>query len=59
MADDIYNWTQCNRLTINLEKTNFMIFKPSNFVIDIINRYNLKILINGYPLVNVKTTKYL
>ena len=50
----IVNWLNANRLSLNIEKTNFMIFKPKNKNID-----NQDIKINGSKINCVDKAKFL
>lgn len=59
IADDIFKWTVCNKLSINLEKTNYMLFKPNMLTDNFIENMNLFCRINDYKLSRVKSVKYL
>jgi hypothetical protein len=59
IADDIFKWTVSNKLSINLEKTNYMLFKPNKFTDSSIVNLNLSCCINDYKLTRVKFVKYL
>jgi len=50
IAEDIFKWTVCNKLSINLDKTNYMLFKPSKHTDSSIESRNLT---------RVKCVKYL
>ena len=50
----IVNWLNANRLSLNIDKTNFMIFKPKNKDID-----NQNIQINGSKINCVDKAKFL
>ena len=50
----VFNWTLCNRLTLNLEKTVFMIFGFKNYDI-----FNNPILLNNVQLEIVEELKFL
>ena len=56
---DILKWTVCNKLSINLDKTNYMIFKPTPYINNMIKNLNLNIHINNYCLTRVSYFKYL
>ena len=58
-ADDIYKWTVCNKLSINLEKTNYMLFKPNRYTDSTIVNMGLSCCINDHKLTRVKFVKYL
>ena len=52
----VSQWFSCNKLSLNITKTNFIRFKPhSTQVID--PNYNIRI--NGLPLTELKSTKFL
>lgn len=51
----IVDWLQANRLSLNVLKTNFMIFRGPKKLIS----YEPKILINGAQIERVKSTKFL
>ena len=59
MLAEIFIWTTSNKLSINFEKTNYMIFKPSKIINDFINNYKLKIVINDKIINRVNIVKYL
>ena len=50
----IVNWLNANRLSLNIDKTNFMVFRPKNK-----NDQNLDILINGSRIDKVDKAKFL
>ena len=52
----VYEWFLLNKLTINLEKTNYMVFRPHNLNID---TSSLNINLNGHKIQEVKFTKFL
>jgi len=45
---NVYQWLISNKLSINFEKSNYMIFKPNNYIINSINNLNLSISINFF-----------
>ena len=51
----IYKWLCTNRLSLNVDKTEFVVFKPSRFIIT--NRFTLKL--NGTTLYESPKVKYL
>src|SRR6218665_3916859 len=51
------DWFCANRLTLNLEKTNFIIFKSHRKNMPLVNQMSL--VINGVPITQVITTKFL
>ena len=53
----VSSWFICNKLSLNIAKTNFMLFKPSNF--QNIRHNNLNIHIDGLPIIEKKATKFL
>jgi len=59
IADDILKWTICNKLSINLEKTNYMLFKPNKLIDNVIENMSLSCRINDHKLTRVKFVKYL
>jgi hypothetical protein len=52
----VYEWLKANKLSLNVSKTNFMIFKPSNRGRSNINQ---EIVINGQNIEQVHSTKFL
>ena len=53
----VADWFCANRLTLNLEKTNFIIFKSHRKSMPLANQMSL--VINGVPITQVITTKFL
>ena len=53
----VSSWFICNKLSLNIAKTNFMLFKPSNF--QNIRHNNFNIHIDGLPIIEKKATKFL
>src|SRR6218665_954736 len=53
----VADWFCANRLTLNLEKTNFIIFKLHRKSMPLANQMSL--VINGVPITQVITTKFL
>ena len=49
------NWFRVNKLSLNLKKTKFMVFKPSQKRVS----YDIQLLINDYKLDQVKETVFL
>ena len=54
--EKVYQWFLLNKLTINLDKTNYMVFRPHNLNID---TSSLNITLNDHKIPNVKFTKFL
>ena len=52
----VADWFSANRLTLNLDKTNFILFKSHRKVTP---RDNLSLLINDVPITQVESTKFL
>ena len=52
--DRIYSWVKANKLSLNVEKTNFMLFTPKCFP-----RIMDDLLINGNRISEVNETKFL
>ena len=52
--DKIYSWVNANKLSLNVEKTNFMLFTPKSF-----SRNMDDLLINGNRISEVNETKFL
>ena len=59
VANDIYKWTLCNKLTINLDKTNYMIFKLNSKDLNTITKNRYHVSINNHILHKVNCVKYL
>ena len=57
--NDIYIWTVCNKLTVNLKKSNFILFKPKKKDLDNITQKNRQILLANNVLDRVSSIKYL
>ena len=53
----VSSWFICNKLSLNIAKTNFMLFKPSNFQNICHNNFNIHI--DGLPITEKKATKFL
>ena len=53
----VSHWFLCNKLSLNISKTNFIRFKPHNS--KDVNHINHNICINGDPIVEKKSTKFL
>ena len=59
---ELYNinqWFICNKMYLNKDKTNFMIFKPSRIDNDLITNFNYNLSIEGFVIDRVHSTKYL
>src|SRR6188508_713368 len=56
---DLIMWSTRNKLSLNYDKTNYMIFKPTNNLNDIINTNNLQIVVNNNIINRVSLVKYL
>ena len=54
----VSSWFMCNKLSLNIAKTNFMLFKPSNQLQNI-RHNNFNIHIEGLPITEKKATKFL
>ena len=52
---NLYLWLSVNRLALNIEKTNFVIFHPFNKPL----KYNVTILIHKKAITEKKSIKYL
>ena len=50
----VYSWVKANKLSLNIDKTNFMLFTPKGF-----SRTMSNILIDGHQISEVKETKFL
>jgi len=59
IAADIFKWTVCNKLSINLDKTNYMLFKPKKQILSSIDDMNLFCHVNNHKLSRVNCVKYL
>ena len=59
VAYDITRWLLCNKLSINIDKTNYMIFKPVKNIDNIIKNLNLHVNFNGVEIKKTNVTKYL
>jgi exonuclease III len=53
--DNIYKWINANKLSLNIDKTNYMIFKPKNKKI----QSDINITINNNNLIQVNSSKFL
>ena len=56
---NVYQWLVSNKLSINFEKTNYMVFKANNYTINEIKNLNLSISINNILLSRTTSIKYL
>ena len=54
--EEVSNWMLANRLSINLEKTNYMLFSPFKHDVKV---DNIKLVLNGVELVKTNCVKYL
>jgi len=59
IVNNVYQWLVCNKLTINFDKTNYMIFKPTSIINNEITNLNLSLNINNVLLDRTSSTKYL
>jgi hypothetical protein len=59
VLSDLYKWSTRNKLSLNYDKTNYMIFKPTNNLNDTIKANNLQIVINNNFINRVSLVKYL
>ena len=59
VLNDLNLWFISNKLSINIEKTNYMIFKPSKFINDTIKFHNLSLSVNNVSIERTFVTKYL
>ena len=56
---DIFHWLLANKLSVNYDKTNFMIFKPTSVINDYILNNNLTLNLNSKLIQRTSTVKYL
>ena len=56
---NVYQWLVCIKLTIKIDKTNYIIFKPNIFIDNALIHYNLSISINNNLLARTSSIKYL
>jgi len=57
---EIFDWTVCNKISLNFEKSNYMLFKPpSNLDVVLENNVKLKLLVNNRNISRVSSVKYL
>jgi len=56
---NINQWFICNKMYLNKDKTNFMLFKPTRIDNDKIKLFNLNLSIEGFVIDRVYSTKYL
>jgi len=59
IVDKLYNWLIVNKLSINIDKTNYMIFKPNNNLNKIIDSRHLTLKIGSSIISRISETKYL
>ena len=59
VINDLNHWFICNKLSINFDKTTYMIFKPTRNVNDIIQNSKLNISVNNVVIGRTNSTKYL
>jgi len=57
--NEINEWFVCNKLSINFDKTNYMIFKPNVCLNDVIKKCNLSLSVNNVIINRTVLTKYL
>jgi len=55
--NELNAWFTCNKLSINFDKTNYMIFKPNDFVNDSIKNFNLSLFVNNNEIKRTESTK--
>ena len=55
----LYQWMLCNKLSLNLSKTNYIIFKPSDHINKYINNNKLTLTLNNSFVTRVYSVKYL
>ena len=58
MNEDLKNlmqWLKANKLSLNIKKTELIIFHPKNTKLD----YSVKFKLNGRRLISISTIKYL
>jgi len=48
LMSDLFMWLVCNKLPVNSDKTNYMIFKPSCNVIKTISDSNLNCIVSSF-----------
>lgn len=56
---EINLWFTCNKLALNIDKCNYMLFYPDTLTNDFININNLALKINDNIIVRCESTKYL
>ena len=59
VVNDLNLWFISNKLSINLDKTNYMIFKPNKTINDTIKYRNLFVSVNNIVIQRTAVTKYL
>ena len=59
VLSDVYQWTIANKLSINFEKTNYMLFKVNAKNNRVIKESNFQIAINNIVINRVNNIKYL
>jgi len=57
--NNINQWFICNKMYLNKDKTNFMIFKSTKIDNDCIKTHNFKLSVEGFVIDRVHSTKYL
>lgn len=56
---ELHEWFICNKLSINFEKTSYMIFKSNEYINDVIKNCNLAIRIANININRVALVRYL
>ncbi len=59
VVTDLQEWFICNRMCINMNKTNYMVFNLNDALIKEISEHNLHIFINSKSISRVSCVKYL
>lgn len=59
VMSDIFEWCCANKLTVNLEKTSFIIFKPNQQFLKVYTDQKYKISINGIDIQRTNSIKFL
>ena len=57
--NNVKNWLNSNKLAINIDKTNYMIFKPNDKINSEILNKKLQLSIDGIEITRVNVVKYL
>ena len=59
VLNDIRIWVNANKLTVNLDKTNYILFKPKALTSQSLTDCNLTLYFNNLPIKRVSQVKYL